>query len=451
MSSRSAYEVAVGREAAAAWQPAGALEDDLRGAEPRRELREHRLRRPSGPRRPARSVARPGRASSCRTVRSSRWRRSSARARRGSPGRRNLTVTTLYSCSPCPARQYATVSRSAARSQDPLGEAEADRELEVVPRRAHGDGERLRLLPGPVHPDLHRLLGDELVRPVEHLVVVERPHAHRRGRTARQVPRVTRARYPGSVDPEASRVGGRVDVDEGVGRRDRAPRRVSSSTSNSTTSRSARRARTPADHEALGGEQARRRRSARTPAAAAPDRSGRPSARPASRAASSSTARRPREVDREHERRRRRDPVAQGFPAGGDRGERPAAWRRLADGTARLRDRPAPTSSTGPHTADSARGGARGQRLAVEHELRLVGAEPSTGAAGEQQPGDPAGPGLTRACGARDSVVGRELVRRRPATGALRTASCTRLCTDGAVPQRRRIVVTIASSPTVTT
>ena len=50
------------------------------------------------------------------------------------PGAARTTVTTLYSCSPSPARQYATVSRSSATVEDPLGEAEADGELEVVAR-----------------------------------------------------------------------------------------------------------------------------------------------------------------------------------------------------------------------------------------------------------------------------------------------------------------------------
>ena len=75
---------------------------------------DHRARR-----RPARSAARPRRASSCRTSRSSRWRRSGARRPSRSTGRRNRTVTTLYSCSPSPARQYATVSRSSDRRSTP--------------------------------------------------------------------------------------------------------------------------------------------------------------------------------------------------------------------------------------------------------------------------------------------------------------------------------------------
>src|SRR5262249_31085451 len=44
-----------------------------------------------------------------------------------------------------------------------LGEAEADRELEVVARRAHGHGEWLGFLARAVETDLHRLLGGDLV------------------------------------------------------------------------------------------------------------------------------------------------------------------------------------------------------------------------------------------------------------------------------------------------
>ena len=49
------------------------------------------------------------------------------------------------------------------RLDDPFGAAEPDRELEVVAGRAHRDRERDRLPPGPLHADLHRLLGRELV------------------------------------------------------------------------------------------------------------------------------------------------------------------------------------------------------------------------------------------------------------------------------------------------
>ncbi len=46
-----------------------------------------------------------------------------------------------------------------------FGETQPDRELEVVSGRAHRDRERHRLLARAGDPDLHRLLGDESIRP----------------------------------------------------------------------------------------------------------------------------------------------------------------------------------------------------------------------------------------------------------------------------------------------
>ena len=83
-------------------------------------------------------------------------------------------MTTLYSCSPSPREAVRDRVEVGGRAQQPLGDAEADRELEVVPGRAHRDRERLGLLAGTVEPDLHRLLGDELVGSFAHVVAVDR-------------------------------------------------------------------------------------------------------------------------------------------------------------------------------------------------------------------------------------------------------------------------------------
>ncbi len=137
-----------------------------------------------GPGPTAGTAAPPGRATSSRTARSSRSRRRRVRGRRGRLAREphGDDVVLLFTLAGEAVGDRAEIGE---RPEDALGEAEADRELEVVARRAHGDGQRRRLLAGTVDADLHRLLGHELVRALAHLIAVVGAHADRGDGTAR--------------------------------------------------------------------------------------------------------------------------------------------------------------------------------------------------------------------------------------------------------------------------
>src|SRR4029079_5231277 len=60
----------------------------------------------------------------------------------------------------------------------------ADRELEIVAGRAHGNCERNRLLAAALHANLHRLLGRELIAVRGRHAVADRQHLRAGYRTA---------------------------------------------------------------------------------------------------------------------------------------------------------------------------------------------------------------------------------------------------------------------------
>ena len=144
-------------------QATGLAEQALVLGEARRQRPHHRSRRRPGRGRPGRTAPRGRRAQPCRRSRTRSWRGTGVRGSRPTIGRRSRSVTTLYCCSPSSPRQYAIVSMSSGARDEPFGAAEPGRELEVVARRAHRHRERGRGSTGPVHAQLERLLGDELV------------------------------------------------------------------------------------------------------------------------------------------------------------------------------------------------------------------------------------------------------------------------------------------------
>src|SRR5690606_1048960 len=81
-----------------------------------------------------------------------------------------------------------------ATRDDPLADQEAGDELEVVPRRAHGDGEG-----APVQPDLQRLLTSEYVGPRAGGPVPRQAGHPPRLRHTRHPATSSSARYPASA------------------------------------------------------------------------------------------------------------------------------------------------------------------------------------------------------------------------------------------------------------
>ena len=89
------------------------------------------------------------------------------------------TLTTLNSVSTAlPVPQYRQVSTGRARQQ-PVAVAQADGQLEVVARRAHGGGDEV-----VVEADLERLLDDQLVGPSSQRRAVPALREHLRGATS---------------------------------------------------------------------------------------------------------------------------------------------------------------------------------------------------------------------------------------------------------------------------
>ena len=97
--------------------------------------------------------------------------RSSDGSGTGTPGRRS-TVSTLNSCA-CPSgAQKRTASTSSGSGDQPLADAVADGQLDVVARRPHGHPDRT-----PGHPQLQRLLDGQPVPSPPGLAARPRPSA----------------------------------------------------------------------------------------------------------------------------------------------------------------------------------------------------------------------------------------------------------------------------------
>ena len=175
------HEVTVGREQPGRVETAGRVEDRLRGAQPLGQRGHHRLpdRRPVGHR--------------LAVLLDLVERRLAAQATTGVGDEAALGRVEHHPSAQGDGDDVVLLLALTGEAvghggevvgalEDPFGEAEADGQLEVVPRGAHGDGERPGLLARTVHADLHGLFGDELVGLVEHPIAVDRPHAHRRHR-----------------------------------------------------------------------------------------------------------------------------------------------------------------------------------------------------------------------------------------------------------------------------
>ena len=202
------------------------------------------------------------------------------------------TVTTLYSCSPSPARQYATVSRSSALPSTPSVRQKPTASSKSLPGVRMVTASGCGLLARAVHADLHRLLGDELVGLVEHAGRRRaHAHAHRRHRATRRVRSSPRHANPGRSMPKRSASAGVSTSTNASG--GATPRHVGLGDDLVVDDVEERVQRAHAtDDQARRPPAARRRRSGHTPAGA-----GRPlreprSARRASRAAARAAGRR---------------------------------------------------------------------------------------------------------------------------------------------------------------
>ena len=250
--------------------------------------------------------------------------------------------------------------------------------------------------PGPVHPDLHRLFGDELIGPAPRTVAVDRQHLHCGRRAAHR-----RVGQRHRLDARASATRGRGGAGRPAYRRRRASRACSSA---STQRRHRRRractrsARSPRANAARARrDRGRRPTRARVLLAAVDD--GNDAARhpgwsAISRSTVSSTNGRsqPSSTHRAVGRRARRRPRATPRAVRRRAGPR-ARTRKPLDARRRLRS-PGRTPRRAPAPC------ARSERLAVDEQRRLVGAHPAARAAGEQH--------------ARGGHVTRQLPARRP-------------------------------------